>query len=56
MSEVIAKLRGDSIGKEGITAEGKTLIIHKDLSDMIMTAELLETALDRADEQRRWFA
>ena len=32
---------------------GKTLIIHKDLSDMgIMTAaELLETALDRADER-----
>ena len=47
VSEVIAKLRGDSIGKEGITAEGKTLIIHKDLSDMgIMTAaDLFETAL-----------
>ena len=53
VSEVIAKLRDGAIGEEGITAEGKTLIIHKDLSDIgIKTAAgLLETALDRADER-----
>ena len=49
-SEVIAKLRDGAIGKEGISEDGKTLIIHKDLSDMgIKTAAgLLETALDLA--------
>ena len=29
VSEVIAKLRGDSIGKEGITAEGKNLLFTR---------------------------
>jgi hypothetical protein len=53
IAHVINKLRGESISSEGVEVEDKTLIIHKDLSDIGIesAAELLQVAFQNAEEQ-----